>query len=231
MKIRKSLMYKASHTLMPLSLILLFLLMGCHHAPGHPQANGDTGPACDNDTPAGAAWVEEQERAGTVWVAWFRSPMSTPQNPVILMDVVVESPLFVPQSSQANPGHLTGGWGLMQQTYLTEFGGGGVSNAMKYSCGCDSIIGASVISGNSQTDFTFDGTSTTAQKHGYEFKLCNMATWIFVNCKQDSEDHSNRPVNLPISVLTYCQRPDGSEYEVETTLVYKTFSNCSHAQL
>jgi len=224
---------KICNNLTLLLLLCLFLIMGCHHEPGHPPGNGGTTTMCEDDTP-GATWVVEPERAGAVWVSWFRHPMSTPQNPVIRVDVVVDSPLHTnpPQSSQDNPGHLTGDMQLMSNSFLTELSGAGVNEStINFSCGCDSVTGASVISGGAQTDFTFDGTSTTEQKQGFEFNLFNMQTWIVLHCQRGFEDHNNKPVNFPISVLTKCSRPDGSEYEIESTLTYKTFSNCSHSQL
>ncbi len=103
----------------------------------------------------------------------------------------------------------------------------GGNSLIRFCCGQDKVSKGIIVSQGNQEEFPFDGTSSTESISFGAVDLINVQTWVVVNCQPTFDDHTDQPVNFPISVLSICQKPNGEEYELETTFTYETFSSCN----
>lgn len=203
--------------LLLLTLVVSFSLISCHHDPGHeppgqePPAEEptDTGSACADG--AGAEWTNPQGREGKVAVTWFPSS-SDPS--VMITDVASFNPLIGGFRAPLNE---------MSSSVIRRLGG---NSLIKFCCGNDKVSRGTVVSQGNQKEFPFDASSSSEIISFGSVDLIDARTWVTLRCQPSFDDHTDLPVDFPISVLSICQKPNGDEYELETTFTYQTFSSC-----
>lgn len=195
-----------------LVLVVSFSLLSCHHDPGHEppgQQPPDTTASCDG---ASAEWVNGPSREGKVAVAWF--PSSTDSS-VMITDVASFNPLIGSYRAPLNK---------ISNNTIRRLGG---NTQITFCCGSDNLSSALIVSQGNQQEFPFDASSPSGIISFGAVDLINVQTWVTLHCQPTFDDHTDLEIDFPISVLTRCQKPNGDEYEIETTLTYQTFSSCN----
>jgi len=196
-----------------LVFVVSFSLVSCQHEPGHEPPGQEppvTTSACAGD--ASAEWTNQPGRDGKVAVSWF--PSSTDSS-VMITDVATFNPLTGSYRAPLN---------TLSTSVIRRFGG---NSLIRFCCGEDKVSKGIVVSQGNQKGFPFDGTSSSEIISFGAVDLIKVQTWVVLHCQQSSDDHADQPVDFPISVLSICQKPNGDEYELETTFTYETFSSCN----
>jgi len=196
-----------------LILVVSFSLVSCHHDPGHEppgQEPADTGSACADG--ASAEWTNQQGSEGKVAVSWFPS---SADSSVMITDVVSFTPLTGDYRAPLND---------ISSAVIKRSGG---ASLIRFCCGNDKVSRGTVVSQGNQKEFPFDASSSSEIISFGSVDLINVQTWVVLHCQPGFDDHTDLPVSFPISVLSICQKPNGDEYELETTFTYQTFSSCN----
>ena len=107
---------------------------------------------------------------------------------------------------------------------------------LRVSCGDPehTVTKVSFFSGGTQTDFEFPDFPNCCPNNIVplsKIALYNVKTWVgSKSCLEGSESYENECAGINITALITCQRPNGTEYEIEDNERYNVFATCEHLQ-